>query len=114
MPNLPTHIELAWQASLAIKDKVLENNLEVDQMHSEKADNSSVIKAPLVGTFYLSPKPGDPPFVEVGGKVKSGDTLAIIGQSGVGKSVLLKHIESPSFDQNIKSCLLYTSDAADE
>lgn len=36
------------------------------------------ITAPLVGTFYRSPKPGAPPFVEVGTKVAKGDTLCIV------------------------------------
>ncbi len=35
-------------------------------------------KAPLVGTFYLSSKPGEPPFVSVGDKVSKGQTLCII------------------------------------
>ena len=34
--------------------------------------------APLVGTFYISPKPGEPPFIEVGQKVAKGQTLCII------------------------------------
>ena len=34
--------------------------------------------APLVGTFYASPKPGEPKFVEVGQKVVKGQTLCII------------------------------------
>ena len=36
------------------------------------------VKAPLVGTFYSSPKPDSPPFVNVGDKIKKGDTLCII------------------------------------
>jgi len=37
-----------------------------------------VVTAPMVGTFYRAPSPGAPPFVEVGSKVKEGDTLCII------------------------------------
>ena len=32
----------------------------------------------MVGTAYLAPEPGAKPFVEVGSKVKAGDTLMII------------------------------------
>jgi acetyl-CoA carboxylase biotin carboxyl carrier protein len=32
----------------------------------------------MVGTVYLSPAPGSPPFVSVGQKVKIGDTLCLI------------------------------------
>ena len=35
-------------------------------------------KAPLVGTFYLSSKPGEPPFVSVGDQISKGQTLCII------------------------------------
>ena len=35
-------------------------------------------KAPLVGTFYLSSKPGEPPFVSVGDQIAKGQTLCII------------------------------------
>lgn len=37
-----------------------------------------VVKSPMVGTFYRSSAPGNPPFVEVGASVKEGDTLCII------------------------------------
>ncbi len=36
------------------------------------------IKSPLVGTFYRSPKPGAPPFVNVKDKITKGQTLCII------------------------------------
>ena len=36
------------------------------------------IKAPMLGTFYRAPKPGAPPFVEVGQVVSEDDTVCII------------------------------------
>ncbi|WP_422938477.1 acetyl-CoA carboxylase biotin carboxyl carrier protein [Thermanaeromonas toyohensis] len=36
------------------------------------------VKAPLVGTFYRAPAPDAPPFVEIGSRVKPGQTLCII------------------------------------
>ena len=36
------------------------------------------ITAPLVGTFYRAPRPGEKPFVEVGQQVKKGDVVGII------------------------------------
>jgi acetyl-CoA carboxylase biotin carboxyl carrier protein len=38
----------------------------------------SVITSPIVGTFYRSPDPSSPAFVEVGQRVKKGQTLCII------------------------------------
>ncbi len=37
-----------------------------------------VIPSPMVGTFYASPSPDSPPFVQVGDKVKKGQTLCIL------------------------------------
>lgn len=37
-----------------------------------------IMRSPMVGTVYLSPAPGSPPFVSVGQKVKIGDTLCLI------------------------------------
>jgi acetyl-CoA carboxylase biotin carboxyl carrier protein len=36
------------------------------------------IKSPMVGTFYRSPSPDSPPFVEVGDYVKKGQVICII------------------------------------
>jgi acetyl-CoA carboxylase biotin carboxyl carrier protein len=36
------------------------------------------VRAPLVGTFYRSPKPGAPPFVDIGTEVRPDTVVAII------------------------------------
>jgi acetyl-CoA carboxylase biotin carboxyl carrier protein len=38
----------------------------------------AVVKSPIVGTFYRSPEPGAPAFVEVGQRVKKDQVLCII------------------------------------
>ena len=42
------------------------------------AANEHIVKSPIVGTYYESPKPGDPPFVKVGDSVEPGQVLCII------------------------------------
>lgn len=37
-----------------------------------------VVRSPMVGTFYRSPKPDAPPFVEVGQRVRKGQVLCIV------------------------------------
>jgi len=63
------------------KDEVVaqpEKNI-VEEIQEELPDlNLHEIKAPLVGTFYSSPKPSDPPFINVGDKINKGDTVCII------------------------------------
>ncbi|MGH9716182.1 MAG: acetyl-CoA carboxylase biotin carboxyl carrier protein [Candidatus Acidiferrales bacterium] len=36
------------------------------------------VASPLLGTFYRAPKPGEPPFVEVGAKVEEDTVIGII------------------------------------
>lgn len=40
--------------------------------------NGQLVRSPMVGTFYSSPAPDKPSFVQVGDTVKVGDTLAIV------------------------------------
>ena len=42
------------------------------------APTGHTLKSPMVGTFYRSPSPGAPSFVEVGQAVTKGQTLCII------------------------------------
>jgi acetyl-CoA carboxylase biotin carboxyl carrier protein len=44
----------------------------------DAAKNPGTVKSPMVGTAYLLPEPGKPPFVHVGDKVIAGQTLLII------------------------------------
>lgn len=44
----------------------------------EQLPAGTQVKSPLVGTFYSSPSPDEPPFVLVGQQVKEGDTICII------------------------------------
>jgi acetyl-CoA carboxylase biotin carboxyl carrier protein len=43
-----------------------------------EAPPHNAVLSPMVGTAYVAPEPGSPPFVSVGGKVAKGDTLLII------------------------------------
>jgi acetyl-CoA carboxylase biotin carboxyl carrier protein len=68
------------------------------------------LKSPMVGTFYRSSSPEAKAFVEVGQKVRVGDTLCIIeamkmmnqiesDTDGVVKEILVGNQESVEFDQ---------------
>jgi acetyl-CoA carboxylase biotin carboxyl carrier protein len=43
-----------------------------------EASNLVEITSPMVGTFYRAPSPDAPPYVQVGSRVGTGDTLCII------------------------------------
>ena len=72
--------------------------------------NGFVVKSPMVGTFYRTPAPTSPAFVEVGQTVKKGDTICIVEAmkmmnhiqaeaSGVIESILVENGQPVEFDQ---------------
>jgi acetyl-CoA carboxylase biotin carboxyl carrier protein len=44
----------------------------------DPAKHPGVVTSPMVGTAYLSPELGAKPFVDIGSRVKAGDTLLIV------------------------------------
>jgi acetyl-CoA carboxylase biotin carboxyl carrier protein len=57
---------------------------------SELPVNGTRIESPSVGLFWRAPSPGAPPFVEVGGRVSAGETVAI-----VEVMKLMNHVAAP-------------------
>jgi len=68
------------------------------------------VSSPMVGTFYSSPSPSAPSFVEVGSHVKVGDVVCIVeamkmmnqieaDHAGVVEAILVKDGEPVEFDQ---------------
>ena len=43
-----------------------------------KGPPAGAVTSPMVGTAYVAPEPGKPPFVKVGDQVQEGDTLLIV------------------------------------
>ena len=44
----------------------------------EPEEEGYLVTTPMVGTYYSSPSPGSPQFVQVGDRVNEGDTLCIV------------------------------------
>jgi acetyl-CoA carboxylase biotin carboxyl carrier protein len=61
---------------------------------------TTTVSSPFVGTFYRSPNPNSPAFIEVGQRVKKGDVLCI-----VEAMKLMNEIES-EHDGTIVACLV--------
>jgi acetyl-CoA carboxylase biotin carboxyl carrier protein len=68
------------------------------------------VKSPMVGTFYRSPSPSSPSFVEVGKQVKAGDVICIIeamkmmnqieaDRAGVIEAILVEDGQPVEYDQ---------------
>jgi acetyl-CoA carboxylase biotin carboxyl carrier protein len=45
---------------------------------ADLAKHPGIVASPMVGTVYVGPEPGAPPFVDIGSKVLAGDTVMII------------------------------------
>ena len=73
---------------------------------------AGVVPSPMVGTVYVSPEPGKPPFVKVGDTVKEGATLLIIEamktmnpitapRAGVVKEICIHDAQPVEFGQSL-------------
>ena len=60
----------------SLKDRNEEINTQ--EIVEEEIDSSKVVKSPIIGTAYLAPEPGAKQFVEIGKKIKKGDTIMIV------------------------------------
>ena len=72
--------------------------------------NGHLITSPMVGTFYRSPSPSSPSFIEIGNTVAVGDTLCIIeamkmlnqieaDKAGTVKAILVDNEQPIEFGQ---------------
>ena len=92
--------------------KGIEINNKEKSVEKEIELSGIVIKSPIVGTAYLAPEPGGKKFVEVGKKVKKGDTIMIVeamktmnhvpsSSDGVVKEICVEDGQPIEFGQKI-------------
>ena len=107
------------------KIKVSKNNISVNNQNfpspktntnnlndnsSENSKTGIEVKSPIIGTAYHAPEPGAKKFVEVGKKIKKGDTVMIVEamktmnhvpatSSGVVKKILVNDGQPVEFGQ---------------
>ena len=79
---------------------------------SEKIKTGIEVKSPIIGTAYHAPEPGAKKFVEVGKKIKKGDTVMIVEAmktmnhvpstaDGVVKEICVEDGQPVEFGQNL-------------
>ncbi len=66
----------------SIKKKTIKEEVSID--------NSKKITSPIIGTAYLAPEPGGKKFIEIGQKIKKGDTVMIVEAMKT-----MNHVPSP-------------------
>jgi len=68
------------QSNEAKSSYITPNQISVTSKKNKEitTDSGSLIKSPIVGTFYRKPAPDKQPFVEIGSHVNTGDVVCII------------------------------------
>ena len=90
------------------KNEVKSSNIN----SSEKIKTGIEIKSPIIGTAYHAPEPGAKKFVEVGKKIRKGDTVMIVEAmktmnhvpstaDGVVKEICVEDGQPVEFGQNL-------------
>ena len=89
---------------IGAKDNIVDEEIDLS--------NKIIVKSPIVGTAYLAAEPGGKKFVEVGKKIKKGDTVMIIeamktmnhvpsSSDGTVKEICVEDGQPVEFDQKI-------------
>ena len=99
------------------RNLVKENNkIQLAQKTDEIKERENIsgieIKSPIIGTAYLAPEPGGKKFVEIGKKIKKGDTVMIVeamktmnhvpsSKDGVVKKIVVDDGQPVEFGQTL-------------
>ena len=88
--------------SFQISNQSPSSNTQLDQILKDKKENIQdkpgiKVTSPIIGTAYHAPEPGAKKFVEVGKKIKKGDTVMIVEAMKT-----MNHVPSPK-DGIVKS-----------
>ena len=93
------------ESSIIVKEEINKNKSMEHEINPLLSLSQTMIKSPLVGTFYASSTPQGKPFVEVGSiKVKKGQVVCIIEAMKI-----MNEITSP-FDGIIKEIMVKNGD----
>ena len=105
------------------KIKVSKNNISVNNNNipnpktdinnlPEKSKKGIEVKSPIIGTAYHAPEPGAKKFVDIGKKIKKGDTIMIVEAmktmnhvpstaDGIVKEICVEDGQPVEFGQNL-------------
>ncbi len=96
------------------RNKIADSSLTAHKpsLTSIKEESGTKITSPIIGTAYLSPEPGAKKFVEVGSKIKKGQTVIIVEAmktmnhvpsiaDGVVKKILVQDGQAVEFGQTL-------------
>ena len=107
-----TKIKVSKWAEMPSTNKVSETLFSNKKVVLGEAEDGVKIKSPIIGTAYLAAEPGAKQFVQVGDKIKKGQTIMIVEamktmnhipatSEGTVKSILIKDGQPVEFGQTL-------------
>ena len=79
--------------------KEIKSDIKSENIKFENTSGTEV-QSPIIGTAYLAPEPGGKKFVEIGKKIKKGDTIMIVEAMKT-----MNHVPSPIAGTVKKICV---------
>jgi acetyl-CoA carboxylase biotin carboxyl carrier protein len=107
-----TKIKVSKWTEISNIKKVSENQNSNNKTTSNDEEEGIVVKSPIIGTAYLAAEPGAKQFIQIGDKIKKGQTIMIVEamktmnhvpatSEGIVKSILVKDGQPVEFGQNL-------------
>jgi acetyl-CoA carboxylase biotin carboxyl carrier protein len=110
--NGDTKIKVSKAAKATGQIKTTESVVSNNKAVLNESEEGIRIKSPIIGTAYLAPEPGAKQFVQIGDKIKKGQTIMIVEamktmnhvpstNDGIVKSILVKDGQPVEFGQTL-------------
>jgi acetyl-CoA carboxylase biotin carboxyl carrier protein len=107
-----TKIKVSKWIDMSNTSKVLENKTSNKKTILNVEEDGDAVKSPIIGTAYLAPEPGAKQFINVGDKIKKGQTIMIVEamktmnhipstKDGEVKNILIKDGQPVEFGQTL-------------
>jgi acetyl-CoA carboxylase biotin carboxyl carrier protein len=107
-----TKIKVSKWADVSNTNKASKNITSDNKVLSTTEEEGVEIKSPIIGTVYLAPEPGTKKFIQIGDKIKKGQTIMIVEamktmnhipatSDGTVKNILVKDGQPVEFGQNL-------------
>ena len=106
------HLEKNLSSSQPFSPPPMQHIVQQPQISTSPQEGGLFVKSPMVGTFYSSPSPEQPPFVKVGDRVRENTVVCIIeamkvmnevkaGVNGVIAEILAHNAEAVEFGSKL-------------
>ena len=107
-----TKIKVSKWAEMPTSNKVPENKISNNKDILNDEEEGIKVKSPIIGTAYLAAEPGAKQFMQIGDKIKKGQTIMIVEamktmnhipatSEGTVKNILVKDGQPVEFGQTL-------------